>query len=208
MRFGMKPKMKAAEQAVLLFLAKYMLMALMLIMIYSCGNRNQGESAGRKEYQEAEIARRRELNALSTTGDTIPTTAAKPRIEPPVKGPEILAGQAKPGSCAEAALRFSIAIGDIDSSTALALCNDTMRAVVRAMMTNPAQAENLRRGKEEMGFHIKSAKIVENYSDENHCTACVTAVIKGNEIEDCGFQLTRVGDKWLVRDFGSTEQHP
>lgn len=125
-----------------------------------------------------------------------------PEPEELVKGPNMLIAELEEGTCAYTAAQFAIAIKDVDTTQALKYCNDTMKAVVRALLTNPDQAERMQMARD-AGFDIKYVRLVETADDPNICRACVTAVFQKNEMEDCSFRLRLENGEWKIYDFGT-----
>lgn len=119
-----------------------------------------------------------------------------------VKGPNMPIDELEEGTCAYAAAQFAIAIKDVDTTTALKYCGDTMKAVVRVLLTNPEQAERMKMARD-AGFSIKYVRLVENVGDPNLCRACVTATFQANDMEDCSFKLRLDDGEWKIYDFGS-----
>ncbi len=122
------------------------------------------------------------------------------------KGPTIPIDNVEPGTCAGAAGKFAVALSEIDSASAFEVASDTMDIVVRSLMTHSAQVAQMKRMVEE-GFHIVSVAEKRNPEDSTVCEACVTANLKGTDVEDCSFKLRLYPDgKWRVYDFGQTSQ--
>jgi hypothetical protein len=172
-------------------LKKATLLVLVIFMFTSilfCGN---GE-------EQSAIDRRNEYLAEQEQKSEPPST----NPEELTLSPEVLAEDAVPGTCAEAAIKFATAFSDLDTLTALPMTGDTLKLVVRTIMTRPDQMASMRQAKE-MGFRIKAAKIVEDQEDSTLCQACVTAFINGLDIDDCSFMFKLKDEQWILYDFGS-----
>ena len=130
---------------------------------------------------------------------------AQPPVQPEeelIKGPYMMINELEEGTCAYAAAHFAIAIKDVDSTTALAYCSDTMKAVIWALFSKPDQIERMQKARE-AGFDIKTVRLVENETDSNLCRACVTARFQEADMEDCSFRLRLENGEWKVYDFGT-----
>jgi len=124
------------------------------------------------------------------------------------RGPTYPIDSVLPGTCAAAAAKFAQAFAHVDSSAAFEIANDTMDLVVRSIMTNSGQVMQMRRMIEQ-GFHIVSVAEKTNPEDSTICHACVTANLKGSDVEDCSFKLHLYPDgEWLLYDFGKTGSAP
>ena len=152
------------------------------------GGQNKQDTASRSEaYEKAEQERFEEYGYE-------PAPEQK-------KGPQIPVDELEPGTCAYAAGKFSQALAAVDSAEAMKYCTDTTKLILRAMFSNAAQIENLKRIRDK-GMYIKSAA-VERYSrDSSVCHACVTAVLDSVPDESCGFMLRQVDGEWKIFQLG------
>jgi hypothetical protein len=171
---------------------KYLLITLLIstLCLLACGNGGQSEndSVDRSEaYEKAEQERFEEYGYE-------PAPEQK-------KGPQIPVDELEPGTCAYAAGKFSQALAAVDSTEAMKYCTDTTKLILRAMFSNAAQIENLKRIRDK-GMYIKSAA-VERYSrDSSVCHACVTAVLDSVPDESCGFMLRQFNGEWKIFQLG------
>jgi len=174
--------------------------SLCLILIFSififCGS---GETTSKTEPDNTEAYKKAAEERNAEYGYEPP----EPFV--PIESEVITAGNTIPGSSADIALRFATAFSDVDSSESYKFCNDTMQAVVRAFMITPSQTQSMLKTKEE-GFKILSVKTLTNPNDTTACSACITALFMGAEVEDCSFQLRKTEGEWKVTDFGKQKQ--
>jgi hypothetical protein len=116
------------------------------------------------------------------------------------RGTEYTKDELVAGTCEYAAFWFAEYFTSGDTIHALALCNDSMKTIVRAILT-PKKIEDLQRNRN-AGYSLTSASLLDSPNKDVDGIICLKATFYDETREDCNFIFHKYGNDWLLTGFG------